>query len=79
MVSMGLKEIVSGWMNVIVKTDEVEQASIKRMKICDSCPSKTKQLGIDVCDECSCPLIAKTRSMESRCPLNKWEAIKENI
>lgn len=66
------KEIGEGWLNVIIKNAEIEQEAERRLGICDGCPSKTKQLGMDVCGECHCPLLAKARSSDSECPLNRW-------
>lgn len=53
--------------------DEVEQLSLIRLAICGDCPSKQVMLGMDVCGICHCPLLAKSRSPQSGCPLGKWE------
>lgn len=61
-------EIVSGWKNVVFKTPEIEEMAHKRALICAACPHNVDR----VCQECGCPLVAKTRSPESKCPMKKW-------
>ena len=65
-------EIIMGASNLIVKSEEIEILSKERMEICNKCPFKVKQLGLDVCEKCGCILKLKTRSVESKCPENKW-------
>jgi rRNA maturation endonuclease Nob1 len=66
------KEIYTGWKNLLIKQEDIEQISAWRMDICNECPKKIKQLNLDVCGECGCPLMSKSRSPESQCPLGKW-------
>lgn len=72
------KTIVIGeaWVNVVVPNPEVEELALKRTLICSSCKSAISFMkinGNDVykCKECSCPIVALTRSRE-KCKLNKW-------
>jgi len=69
---MNIKEIKDGWLNTIIKNDEVENIAYERLSICESCEFKVEIFGFTLCGECHCPLIAKTRSMDSKCPKNKW-------
>lgn len=69
---MNLSHIKDGWLNLLIKNNDVEQEAIKRVQVCSECPSKANFFGIDVCGECHCPLIAKTRSKDENCPLSKW-------
>jgi hypothetical protein len=69
---MNIKEIVEGWKNVIIHDDEVEKIASTRKAICDTCPNKVIQLGMECCSLCHCPLVAKTRSLDSVCPDGKW-------
>jgi hypothetical protein len=78
---MSAKEIINGWKNTVLKDPEVEKLAEVRLAICKECPKQSdnarkngyKSARLDVhCTECSCPLIAKTRSTLSKCPLNKW-------
>lgn len=88
-----LKEITEGWFNYAKKelglldlqTAEVAE---KRLKICSTCKIRTG----DRCDStkggiskynkftygCGCPLIPKSLSPSSRCPLDYWEFPLEN-
>ncbi len=63
-----LTEIVQGWKNVIFPNKEAEQMAIKRAVICAECPFNIN----NTCQQCGCPLIAKTRSPQSKCPEGKW-------
>jgi hypothetical protein len=67
-----IKNIINGWKNTLITNDYVEEISQYRLTICNECPKKQDTFGIDVCGECGCPLMSKTRSLESKCPLNKW-------
>ncbi len=66
-----LAEIQDGWKHVIFKNDEVEMLAFKRASICAGCDKNIN----NICAECGCILIAKTRSIKetNKCPLNKWE------
>ena len=63
-----LKEILSGWSNVIWSKPEIEKKAMDRAIICAECPYNRD----NVCEKCGCPLIAKTRSEYSKCPEEKW-------
>lgn len=69
---MKLKEIYQGWKNLILTKPDIESISKDRTEICNKCPNKENQLGLDVCGLCHCPLISKTRSLDSSCPDGKW-------
>lgn len=61
-------EILTGWKNVIFKDKTVEEMATKRVIICSDCPYNKHS----ICSQCGCPLAAKTRSPESKCPEGKW-------
>lgn len=63
-----LKEILSGWSNVIWENPRIEKIAMDRAVICSECIYNVQ----NKCSQCSCPLIAKTRSEYSKCPMNKW-------
>ena len=42
----------------------------RRRSICRECPLRKGAF----CSECHCLLIAKTRVVDERCPLHKWES-----
>jgi hypothetical protein len=68
---MKISRIINGWKNYIIKNNDVETKAQVRISICNGCDKKATQLGIEVCGECHCPLVAKVRSNDN-CPLNKW-------
>tara|TARA_R100000808_G_C2120957_1_gene132275 strand:- start:592 stop:894 length:303 start_codon:yes stop_codon:yes gene_type:complete len=47
----------------------------KRMKICESCAHLIKDK--NVCNKCGCYLPIKGRWEISKCPIGKWEKLKE--
>lgn len=63
-----LEEIVSGWTNVLFTDPEVEKEALRRAKICAPCEFNKN----NKCSACGCPLVAKTRSTNSKCPKDKW-------
>jgi hypothetical protein len=67
-----IKNIFEGWSNVVFPNSSVEKIANLRSRICDLCIHKGNKLGVDYCKKCGCPIIAKSRSMEEHCPLNKW-------
>lgn len=69
------RNILEGFTNVGkemigMADEEVESVAAERLAICHRCPflSENKKR----CDSCGCILAAKTRSMESECPEEKW-------
>lgn len=85
------KEIANGWRNHLIPPEElkevIKEVSEARLKICAECPHNSKtaiENGYDTirtdyhCTKCYCPLIAKTKSLESQCPIGKWEKIINN-
>lgn len=67
-----IQEILSGWQKLIFTDEEVEVIAKERKKICDACPSKSKMISLEICSECFCPIHAKVRSLESKCPKDLW-------
>lgn len=67
-----LKEITTGWFNVLVADEAVNALADARLNICNTCINKISMMNIDLCGLCHCPLIAKTKSPDSKCPLNLW-------
>ena len=63
-----VSEIFNGWKNVVFPNEHVEKIAKARASICGQCEHNVKSR----CMKCGCPLIAKTRSMQSHCPLKKW-------
>jgi hypothetical protein len=63
-----LNNIIEGWKNVIFPNKEVEKIAYERAIICANC-DKNK---LNICSECGCPLVAKLRSINEKCPINKW-------
>lgn len=73
---MSVKEIFEGWKNVFGKKNNyVENVAKQRMEICRECPYRSTK-GIEHCTECGCPLVGKTRSLSSSCPVGRWGAVE---
>ncbi len=68
-----LEQIYEGWSNWINRDPEVETIALVRADICAACSSNT----LSVCTECGCLIAAKTRSLKTDCPRNKWPKIEE--
>ena len=70
---MIIKDVLEGWTNALIKDEEIEIIAEERLKICNECPYKKTVLKVEICSKCHCPLISKTRSKETKCPLHKWK------
>lgn len=81
-----LQEMYDGWKNLLVPSEEmksiIERIATARLNICNTCEfdsNKVKTTMTKVrfdrhCTNCGCTLAAKTRSLTSSCPLEKWKA-----
>jgi len=77
-----IKEITEGIKNNIFKSEDVEAVAKLRWhncKICkhidqigDSCDAPGTQ---PCCAECGCSLQWKLRSLSSKCPIDRWDAL----
>lgn len=75
-----LGEITEGWKNNLTPESMLDPRILEvakiRMAICQECEfisTKHKTIRPDVhCTDCGCPLYAKTKSMQSACPREKW-------
>lgn len=85
---MSAREIIEGWRNHLIPPKDlkevIKKVSEERLEICSTCPKQSenakadgyKTIRIDLhCTACGCPLASKTKSLSSKCPLGKWEAI----
>lgn len=69
--------IIEGYSNLIITSEEVEILAKKRFEICIKCDNKKPLIVINgiqhyVCSKCSCPLDAKLRAKDEVCPIGKW-------
>lgn len=62
------RQIINGWSNLIFPNPEIEKIAKSRALVCATCDYNK----INICMKCSCPIPAKTHSMESECELKKW-------
>lgn len=75
--------IFNGWYNLL--TDNESELALKRAKICFKCEFKTDNSIIEkfvndeiieikgtICGVCKCPLSAKIRSVNEKCPKQLW-------
>lgn len=78
-----ISEIVEGYSNWILETEEIKKVSEERLNICLVCSfrndyeeSKDKINLTSYCTVCGCELKAKTKCLSCKCPepYNKWEA-----
>ena len=82
--------ILEGIKNSIFVKEEVEKISEERNQICAVCPknsANSKESFFDPgkyysakrpdkhCSMCACNLYAKTRSLHTNCPIDKWTAV----
>jgi len=70
-----LLEITEGWLNVIKNdTPEIKAMAIHRRDICLQCEFVKGGVLFKIkCGKCGCPILAKSRSKHSKCPLKKWK------
>ncbi len=76
--------IINGWENYIFKSKKVEAIAQKRAELCVKCPffaegfisvfedGDFKEVQGMKCDRCQCPISAKIRSINEKCPENLW-------
>jgi hypothetical protein len=76
--------IVQGWGNYVFPRRSVERLAKARAEICSKCPHAVKgkhevirdgrieSLSAMMCKICVCPLSAKLRSPQERCPIGNW-------
>lgn len=85
---MPLMDIYDGWKNHILPSralkDEVKRIHTKRIAVCNECPHHSKHhhsLRPDNhCTLCGCTLVAKTKCLSCKCPIDKWiEEIEESF
>ena len=80
---MSIKHIYEGWRNHLLPPGAMKElitkVSDERLEICRACPfHSSNKVGYETmridehCTKCGCPLIAKTKSLSSSCPVNKW-------
>ncbi len=69
---MDIRNFIQAWTNTIVPDEAVELIAKHRLDICNQCPEKVSLLNVDCCGKCHCPLVAKSRGLDSVCPLGKW-------
>jgi hypothetical protein len=79
-----IKNILNGWGNFIEKSEVTETLAESRAKICATCfeckegkllaliKDDLKEVEGHYCALCYCPISAKIRSINERCPLSKW-------
>lgn len=77
-----VSEILEGWRNHIIPPDHlkdlIQEVSKTRLDICTPCEFNSTKNRIKLfsrCTQCGCPLIQKSKSLQSSCPINKWSPI----
>jgi hypothetical protein len=81
---MNVKNILNGWQNFIAKSEVTEDLAVQRALNCVDCVElkkggllsfindDLKEIQGHYCNICKCPLSAKLRSLNEKCPLNKF-------
>jgi ribosomal protein L37E len=68
-----IKKVWKAWVTSYRPTQQQSNLAVKRVLICNRCPSMAKYLNIDICSECGCPISKKVFTNEyNACPLKKW-------
>lgn len=80
-----IKDIINGWKNYLVDDPVIDAIAKQRAKVCEVCPEAKKgkftavlkdykqhEIEGKYCGVCKCPLSAKVRSENEKCPLEKW-------
>ncbi len=77
---MQISNIVNGWSNYL-KDKTINENRLSQCINCEFAIDKNylifvkddfKEIEGKVCNKCDCPLSAKLRSDNEKCPLNKW-------
>lgn len=77
------KNILYGFLNLLFKTDRVEVAAKKRLKICMNCKlyditgegcyvKGTQPCCNQLLNGCGCSIAMKVRSLADSCPMSFW-------
>lgn len=81
---MQIYNILEGWSNFIDKSEVTEQMAQERAGFCFKCEDKSKALLLAFvkdelkevegykCNLCQCPLSAKLRTKNEKCPKKLW-------
>jgi hypothetical protein len=87
---MNIKHILEGIKNTVFVKEEVEKIAEARYEICKVCPKNSSNKDKpdfdpgkyysslrpdEHCSMCACNLHAKTRSLHTACPVDKWKAV----
>ena len=77
---MQIFNIISGWVNYFFDT-QIDKDKLMKCYECEFAVTKKyltfvtddfKEVEGKVCDKCNCPLSAKLRSTNEKCPIGKW-------
>ena len=78
-----VSNILDGWKNFIDKSEVAEKLASERAEKCSKCENaiksnllffkdSLKEIQGYKCNKCQCPLSAKVRSKNEKCPIDKW-------
>ena len=67
-VNQQVRAAFDGWRNVVRKNAAIENLAAERMRICDGCEYQKAY----TCGLCGCPLKAKSRAVDAKCPDSRW-------
>lgn len=69
-------KLVEGWKNVLWPNVFVQTVAEFRLQKCSGCEHLTK---LKACGKCKCPVMSKTRSMSSSCPVSIWPMLSPEL
>lgn len=81
---LDFNNIINGWHNFLSKSEVTETLAQERAKECLKCEDKSKAILLAFvkdnfkevegfkCNLCNCPLSAKIRSINEKCPKKLW-------
>lgn len=77
-----INNILEGWRNHLFPPsklkDFITETSNNRLSICAGCDHNSTPGIIKAysrCKSCGCPLLQKSKSLNSKCPLDKWFSV----
>jgi len=75
---MNLKNIISGFSNMVFTRTDIEELSKYRRVFCRGCEMSNfgkSRFCLKKRGGCGCVIAAKTRVPEEECPIKKWQAV----
>lgn len=79
-----VREFLQGWRNHLIPPKHlkslIDEVSNYRLQLCKPCEYNSTSGEVtptSYCKKCSCPLVPKSKSFISKCPMDKWDRLME--